>query len=195
MACQRIDLAVFLAEVELCSLCTVGEMASTSTMTLLHLWMEYSLPLEINKRFHIVDPLWVQLVEQRHKVENILTRVREREYLFIPILYSGHWVLWVKIWQTTMGFEAKKVRSPIVFCDPLNNHPTVDMKTLGVLAVRHISSATHDHCIISDERFHVLHILTQPNGTDCGYYVMQTIQMLVEEFIQGFESSYFVSIP
>ena len=34
----------------------------------------------------------------------------------------------------------------------------------------------------------------RPNGTDCGYYVMQTIRMLVEKFIQRFESNQFVSI-
>ena len=91
------------------------------------------------------------------------------------------------------GFGAK-LRSPIVFCDPLNNHPTIGMKTLGDLVVRHISSATHDHCIINNKRFHVLHIPTQPNGTDSGYYVMQPIRMLVEEFIQGFEYDDFVSM-
>ena len=193
MACRRLDLAVFLTEVELCSLCTVGEMASTWMMTLFHLWMEYSLPPEINKRFHIVDPLWVQLEGQSDKGEDILTRVPEREYVFIPILHSGHWVLWLKMRQTPIGLDAK-VRSHIIFCDPINNHPTAGMKTLGDLVVRHISSATHDHCIINNERFQVLHIPTQPNGTDCGYYVMQTIRMLVEEFIQGFESDQFVSI-
>ena len=99
----------------------------------------------------------------------------------------------MKMQQTPTGLDAK-VRSPIVFCDPLNNHPTTGMKTLGDLAVLHISSATHDYCIISNTRFHVLHIPTQPNGTDCGYYDMQTIQMLVEEFIQGFEYDDFVSM-
>ena len=168
-------------------------MASTWMITLFHLWMEYSLPPEINKRFHIVDPLWVQLEGQSDKVEDILTRVPEREYVFIPILHEGHWVLWMKMRQTPTGLDAK-VRSPIIFCDPLNNHPTTRVRTLGDLAIRHISSRTHDHCIINDGQFHELRIPTQPNGTDCGYYVMQTIRMLVEELIQGFESDQFVSI-
>ena len=90
MACRHLDLAVFLTEVELCSLCIVGEMASTWMMTLFHLWMEYSLPPEINKWFHIVDPLWVQLEGQSDKVEDILTQVPEWEYVFIPILHEGH---------------------------------------------------------------------------------------------------------
>ena len=95
--------------------------------------------------------------------------------------------------QKNRGLDAK-VRRPIIFCDLLNNHPIVGKKTLGDLVVRHISFATHDHCIINNERFHVLHIPTQTNGTDCGYYMMQTIRMLVEEFIQGFEYDYFVSM-
>ena len=38
-----------------------------------------------------------------------------------------------------------------------------------------------------------MHIPTQPNGWDCGFYVMKTIQMLVEEFILGWISPEFVS--
>ena len=64
-------------------------------MTLFHMWMEYSLPLEISEWFHIVDPLWVQLAGQGDKGEDILSWVPEREYFFIPILLSGHWVLWI----------------------------------------------------------------------------------------------------
>ena len=96
--------------------------------------------------------------------------------------------------QCPTRLGAKKVRSQIVFRDPLDNHLTACMKTLGDLVVQHISSTMHDHCIINNERFHILHILTQPNGANCGYYVMQTILMLVEEFIQGLESGQFVSI-
>ena len=161
MACRRLDVAVFLSEIQLCSLITVGEMASTWMITLF--------------------------------LKDVLTRVPERDYVFIPILNAGHWVLWLKMRQTPTGLDAK-VRSPIIFCDPLNIHPTTRVRTLGDLAIRHISSRTHDHCIINNGQFHELRIPTQPNGTDCGYYVMQTIRMLVEELIQGFESDQFVSI-
>ena len=66
-------------------------------------------------------------------------------------------------------------------------HSNIALRALGALD----EDAANSY---SDEQFHVLHIPTQPNGTDCGYYVVQTIRMLVEEFIQGFESNYFVSI-
>jgi hypothetical protein len=85
-------------------------------------------------------------------------------------------------------------RSPIVYCDLLNNPPTVNLKTLGDLVIRYISTVAPDHCIISDECHHVLHIVTQPNGTDCGFCVMLTIWMMVEEFIQGSDSTDFVSM-
>ena len=68
------------------------------------------------------------------------------------------------------------------------------LKTLGDLAVRDISTVAPDHYIINDERHHVLHILTQPTGINCGFYVMLTIWMMVEEFIQGSDSTDFVSM-
>ena len=89
--------------------------------------------------------------------------------------------------------QCQEGKEPNCFCDQMNNHPTTGIKTLGDLVVRHISSTMCDHCIINDERHHVLHILTQPNGTDCGFYVMLTIWMMVEEFIQGYDSADFVS--
>ena len=33
-----------------------------------------------------------------------------------------------------------------------------------------------------------------PNGSDCGFYVMKTLQMLVEEFLRGWISPTFVSV-
>ena len=81
------------------------------------------------------------------------------------------------------SMDAQKVTNPIVFGNPLNNPLTMNLKTLGDMVVRHISSVLQDHCIISDGRHQVLHIPTQRNGTDCGYYVMQTFRLLVKEFI------------
>ena len=41
---------------------TSGEMASTQTMNLFYLWLEYMLPTTtILDKFWIVDPLWIQL--------------------------------------------------------------------------------------------------------------------------------------
>ena len=162
VACRRLDLTVFRTEAEL-QPCKMGEMASTSMMTLFHLWMEYSLPLEISKRFHIVDPLWVKLASHNAKEEDILNLVPESECVFIPTLHSGHWVLWIKMRQCPTGVDAQKVSSPIDFCGPLNNPPTHILKTLGKIVIRHISCTTNNHCIISDGRYHVLHITSQPN--------------------------------
>ena len=84
---------------------------------------------------------------------------------------------------------------PIVYCDPLNNPSTVNLKALGDLGIRHISEVAPDHfLIINNDRHHVLHIPMQPNETICGFYVMLTIRMMVEEFIQGYGSTDFVSM-
>ena len=105
--------------------------------------MDYSLPLEINERFHIVDSLWVERAVP-------YCWVPEQEYAFIPILHLEHWVLWMYSWHCYTGVGAKKLKSPIVYCDPLNNPPTVNLKALGDLAIRHISEVASDHsCIIS----------------------------------------------
>ena len=51
--------------------------------------------------------------------------------------------------------------------------------------VRMVSSTHGYHCIITKNQHHELHIPTQPNETNYGYYVMQTIRMLVAEFVQS----------
>ena len=48
--------------------------------------------------------------------------------------------------------------------------------------------------VVFYDPLHILHIPTQPNGWDCGFYVMKTIQMLVEEFLRGWISPDFVSV-
>ena len=68
------------------------------------------------------------------------------------------------------------------------------LKRLAKMTIRTIYGGNNDHCIVTNDRHPEVHILTQPNGWDCGYHVMQTIEMLVEEFIQGFESHTFVSM-
>ena len=87
------------------------------------------------------------------------------------------------------------MRSPIVYCDPLKNPLTVSLKALGNLVICHILKVVPDHCIISNDQHHVLHILAQPNEIDCEFYVMLTIRMMVEEFIQGYKSTYFEVWP
>ena len=179
-----------LGKADLQSLCRAGEMASTWTMSIFTMWMEYSLPQEVSNQFWIIDPLQVQLAKQSNKVEEILGRVQEWDYVFIPTLHDGHWVLWVKMRNNPIG----KVTSKVVFCDPLNNPASNSFAALGDLAVKHISTCPRDHLIIRSRLHHELRIPRQPNGTDCGFYVMQTIRMLVEEFIQGLGSPDFVSI-
>ena len=89
-------MAVDLIKSELETMCKDGEMASTWTMSLFMLFMEYLLPLEVIKWFTIVDPLWVQLHEQCAKGQDILGKVAGRDFIFIPIVVQGHWVLWTK---------------------------------------------------------------------------------------------------
>ena len=84
-------------------------------------------------------------------------------------------------------------RNPIVYCELLNNPVIISLKTQGDLVIHHISTVAPNHCIINDKWHHVLHILTQPTGTNCGFYVMFTIWMMVE-FIQGSNSADFVSM-
>ena len=182
-------MAVDVTESDLETMCKDGEMASTWTMTLFMLFMEYSLPPEVTEHFTIVDPLWVQLHQQTAKGQAILGKVAERDFIFIPIVLDGHWVLWTKMRQ-----KVSKLTSKVVFCDPLNNATTGNVRSLPELAIRTISSEPPDHTIVSEGRHHVLHIPTQPNCWDCGFYVMKTIQMLVEEFLRGWISPTFVSV-
>ena len=164
-------------------------MTSTWTMTLFTLYMEYSLPTEVTERFTIVNPLLVQLHKQTTKGQDILRKVAKRDFIFIPIVVQGHWVLWIKTRQ-----KVSKLTNKVVFCDPLNNAATGNMQSLAQIAIQTISSESSNYTIVSKGRHHVLHIPTQPNGWDCGFYVMKTLQMLIEEFLRGQISLTFVSV-
>ena len=192
--CRRLNLSVYIGERELQSMCTHGEMASTWSMNVFHMWMEYTQPQHISDRYWIVDPLWVQLYTQTNKANDILGQVPECDFVFIPIVHEGHWVLWVKMRHAPTDLHADKVTSPVVFIDPMNNPATRELKSLAEMAITKVTSTVADHKIIPENRYTKIHIPTQPNGTDCGYYVMQTIRMFVEEFAYGLKSPNFVSI-
>ena len=78
--------------------------------------------------------------------------------------------------------------------NPLTNGPIGTLKNLAYMVIQTIYSASTDHCIVTEGRHHVLHIPTQLNGWDYGYYMMWSIQILVEEFIQEFRSLDFLSM-
>ena len=90
--------------------------------------------------------------------------------------------------------DVTELTSKVVFCDPLNNAATDNVRSQAELAIQTISYEPSNHTIVAEGRHHVLHIPTQPNCWDCGFYVMKTIQMLVEEFLQGWISPTFVSV-
>ena len=139
-------------------------MASTWTLTLFTMWMEYSFPHDVSKWFTIVDPLWMQL--------------HERDFILILIVVSGHWVLWTKL-----RHKVSKLTNTLVHHKPLNNEAIGTLHSLANIGFRTISSAREDHNIVLAGRHRVLHIPTQPNGWGYGYYMMKTIHMLVEEFM------------
>ena len=112
-------------------------------MTLFTMRMEYPLPQEASEQFTIVDPLWVQLHKQTSKVQDILRRVSEYDYFFIPILLSCHWVLWTKLWH-----KVSKMTNEEVFHDPMNNEATGTIKSLADIVIWTICSAVDDHCIV-----------------------------------------------
>ena len=56
------------------------------------------------------------------------------------------------------GLHADKVTSPVVFIDPMNNPTTRELKSLAEMAITKVT--------------------TQPNETDCGYYVMHILKSI-----------------
>ena len=101
------------------------------------------MPHEVAEWFAIVNPLWVQLHKQMKKVQDILRRVADRDFIFIPIVVSSHWVLWTK-----MRHKVSKLTRGIVFCDSLNNKATGTLHCLVDIVIQTISNATKDHTIV-----------------------------------------------
>ena len=145
-------------------------MTSTWTMSVFTMWMQYTLLQEVFERFHVFNRLWVQLQKQSCKVEDILGHVLERDYVFMPTLHSSHCVLWTKMHHSPVSVDNMKVTNQVIFYDPLNNEATSTLKSLAYMAIRTICSRLTDHCIVTNIRNHILHILMQPNGWDYGYY-------------------------
>ena len=92
-------MTVDVTESDLETMCKDGEMASTWTMTIFMLFMDYSLPPEVTEHFTIIDPLWGQLHQQTANGQAILGKLAECDFIFISIVLDGHWVLWTKMRQ------------------------------------------------------------------------------------------------
>ena len=75
LACQILDLLIYVDDAYLWALCKVREMASTWTMNVFNMWMQYTQPHEVSSRCWIVEPLWVQLAIQSNVVDDILRHV------------------------------------------------------------------------------------------------------------------------
>ena len=103
-------------------------------------------------------------------MQDILRCVAERDFIVILIGVSGHYVFWTKMQQ-----KVYELISIVVFYDPLNNEVTNTVRSLADIAIQTIVSATEDHTIVLEGQQHVMHIPTQKNGWDCGFYVMKTI--------------------
>ena len=89
LACRSLELIVFVVELNLRTMCQAREMASTWTMSVFTMWMQYTLLQEVFERFHVFNRLWVQLQKQSCKVEDILGHVLERDYVFMPTLHKS----------------------------------------------------------------------------------------------------------
>ena len=94
---------------------------------------------------------------------------------------------------TKMRQKVSKLTSKVVFYNTLNNATTGNVWSQVELAIWTISFEPSNHTIVSEGRHHVLHIPTLPNCWDCGFYMMKTIQMLVE-FLRGWISPTFISV-
>ena len=139
----RLDMAVDVTKSKLETMCKDGEMTSTWMMKLFTMWMEYSLPSEMTEQFTIVDPFWVHQHKQAAKGQDILRKVVERDFIFIPIVVQGHWVLWTKMWH-----KVSKLTNATIFCDTLNNATIDTVRSLTDIAIQTISTEPSDHAIM-----------------------------------------------
>ena len=119
---------------------------------------------------HIVDPLWVQLQKPECQGGGPSLVVWARIRLHISIALGS---LGPLNEDATMPYQRGCLEGD--YPDsllPLNTSSSLSLKTLGDMDVRHSWSVPQDHCIITDGRHHVFLILSQPNVTNCGYYMM-----------------------
>ena len=113
--------------------------------------------------------------------------------LFIPILDDAHWILYVVIHYIGHGISTLKGREGILYMDPLNGKPNNNIECY-VRSVIEIIYGPRDRAKnVLLPPITTLMIPHQPNGTDCGFYIMHAIKQFIEDVLQGLKTHCLVS--
>ncbi|KAI5057109.1 hypothetical protein GOP47_0027124 [Adiantum capillus-veneris] len=168
--------------------------ASTKTINLFALWMESILPPEVLSGVWWVDSLWFPFVSERaigdHTFSNFFGTpdLGAHVFTFFPVLDGSHWVL-VAFYNAHLIRipTLSRRRSAILLFDSLS---IVCMERL-LPHVSRVLKHFSKHCSnlqvreeLEDPR-EACELLTaqcpqQPNSTDCGYYVMTAMRLLIK---------------
>ncbi|MCO5601127.1 hypothetical protein L7F22_055246 [Adiantum nelumboides] len=180
--------------------------ASSNAMNLFALWVEHVFPEEVVDYVWFVDSLWHSYILQTVSelaMENYFGKIDLSKYTFtfFPIVDRSHWTLMVFFnchVRRLPGLPFGK--SSILFFDSLGQRSIIDYVPRVERVLKHYArfcSEEHKRDELMDpHRFcHIATIETpiQPNGYDCGYYVMTVMLSLILGGLQHKRSRQWVS--
>ncbi|MCO5551562.1 hypothetical protein L7F22_005067 [Adiantum nelumboides] len=166
--------------------------ASSNAMNLFALWVENVFPEEVVDYVWFVDSLWHSYILQTVSelaMENYFGKVDLSKYTFtfFPIVDRSHWTLMVFFNGHVRRLHGLPFgKSSILFFDSLGQRSIIDYVPRVERVLKHYARfCSKGHMkdeLMDPHRFcHIATIETpiQPNGYDCGYYVMTVMLSLI----------------
>ncbi|KAI5054555.1 hypothetical protein GOP47_0030521 [Adiantum capillus-veneris] len=195
----RFGLRVDIDDQALCFI--LSNKASTRTMNLFAMWMEYTLGSDVLMQVMLVDSMWYSVVDatlgKQDSMRVLHNFFGERDFgecvlTFFPIIYREHWtccVMYLATHAKTAGLRRRK--NHILYYDPLGWMTMMDIVAVLHSAMEAMAQGVkaHDvqHALLEPATKFELKVLKgpiQPNAIDCGFYVMAAIRYIIQSCLQ-----------
>ncbi|KAI5078801.1 hypothetical protein GOP47_0006472 [Adiantum capillus-veneris] len=180
----------------------VSSEANTQSMNMFALWMEHIFSSDIIEHVWFVDSLWFSYMltnTSQLAVENFFGKVdlAAQTFTFFPIISRSHWTLMVFYNGHLRRLSGLPFgQSSLLFFDSLSMCSIIDYLPHIERALAHFSNYC-SHEVIKEELLkprQYCHIDSiEPNGFDCGYYVMTIMRFLIMGGIQHKRSRQWLS--
>ncbi|KAI5063453.1 hypothetical protein GOP47_0022000 [Adiantum capillus-veneris] len=186
--------------------------ASTRTMNLFAMWMEYTLGSDVLMQVMLVDSMWYPVVDATLAKQDSMRVLHnffgERDFgecvlTFFPINYMWeHWTCCVMYLATHAKIARLRWRkNHILYYDPLGCTTMMDIVPVLHSAMEAMAQGVkaHDvqHALLEPATKFELKVLKgpiQPNAIDCGFYVMAAIRYIIRSCLQEKSKSWLSTI-
>lgn len=165
-------------------------------MNLFGIWMENMLPCTVLEKVLFVDSMWY-LMTLELRVAHLSgffagIDMSKLELCFFPIICRSHWslfVLWINKDKRVLRLRGKK--NYLLYLDSLGLTDPKECLDSLYSALKCLAPHVADsnvQCALYDPAkeldLKIVEVPRQPNGTDCGFYVMTFVRYLIAGILQ-----------